>query len=123
MKEGNYREAVEAYVNALKIDPEYLPAKNLEHLLKKRRIKTRTIKTTGRTETGGNRGRRRKRKTRRRTRIKRAGRERRTIPVPAGRTGPGGRGMNPEQIRNILRSMEKSPVRRQKGGSDEREEP
>jgi Ca-activated chloride channel family protein len=122
VKEGNYREAVEAYVNALKIDPEYLPAKkNLEHLLKKKENKNQDDKNDGKDGNRGQQGRNKEKKDDRKDAGNRGGTGGKNDPAAGTRDRPpGGQGMNPEQIRNIIRSMEKSPVRRQKGGGDER---
>ncbi|MBN2077378.1 MAG: tetratricopeptide repeat protein [Spirochaetes bacterium] len=122
MKEGNYREAVEAYINALKIDPDYLPAKkNLEHLLKKKDNKNQDDKNEGKDGNRGQQGQNKEKKDQKKDAGKKGGKGERNDPGAGTRDRTrGGQGMNPEQIRNILRSMEKSPVRRQKGSSDER---
>ncbi len=114
VKQGNYREAVEAYINALKLDPNYLPAKkNLEYLLKRKEKKD--------DESGNDRkGDKKKDDGKGGDPRKGADREKGARKPEGGQGSRGENKMNPEQIKNILRSLEKSPVRRQKGGPDER---
>ena len=106
----NYQEAVKAYINALKIDPKYEKAKkNIEYILKKKKMdedKNRGGDGKGGGDNDDKRGQDQNRDAQ--NKENRGGDERQKS---AG-------SMSKEQIKNILESMKKMPVRRAKGGSD-----
>jgi Ca-activated chloride channel family protein len=115
LKKGDYRAAAGAYIDALKIDPEYTPAKkNLEYLMSVNR------KERGDEGGAGNRAG---------TDEKDGGR---TADVAAARNDtkertPGerahkGETISPEQARSLLESMKNKPVRRDRGTGDGRRE-
>ncbi len=112
LKMGKYREAINSYINALKIDPGYEKAKkNIEYVLKKMSEKDKDKKD----KDGDNKDKKKdqdkknepgssKDKNRSQSRDPRQDQNQ----------------MSREQVQNILRSLQKSQVRRQKGSSDER---
>jgi len=115
MKKGDFRAAAGAYMDALKIDPEYAPAKkNLEYMLRMSR-KERNRRNTA----GGRDG------------DEKAGRG----PGSEGGDGRGGERksddgiskktggrISAEQARSLLESMRNKPVRRERGTGDGRRE-
>ena len=111
LKQKNYREAIRAYQNALKIDPKYdRPKKNIEYLLKqKEREKDRKNKQDDKKNKDGKNGKQDRQQQARQDKQQAGGRNQ----DPQGT-------MNKEQIKNLLRSMQNNPVQRRKGGADER---
>lgn len=119
LKQKNYRDAIQAYMNALKIDPNYARAKkNIEYVLKQMNKNNNQDKNkdNDNKDNKDNKDKQQNKdksgqdnKNQNRDRNRQQGRNDRQS---------GGR-MNRDQVQNILRSLEKSPVRRQKGGSDE----
>jgi Ca-activated chloride channel homolog len=113
LKMGKYREAVNSYVNALKIDPGYDKAKkNIEYLLRKMKEKDKDKKDN---KDGNNRD---KKKEQDRKNDPRSNKDKNRSQNRDSRQGQNQ--MNREQVQNILRSLQKSQVQRQKGSSDER---
>ena len=113
LKQKNYREAIDAYMNALKIDPDYSRAKkNIEYVLKQMNDKNKQDNKKDSKDNKDNKSDKQGNKDK----------------PPKGDKNQdqkqnrqqGGNQMNREQVRNILRSLQQSPVRRQKGGGDER---
>ncbi len=112
LKQEKYKEAIEAYMNALKIDPRYeAPKKNIEYLLrmKNEREKQKDNKGEGDGKKNkGNDGQDKKKNNGNKN----------------DRSGEAKRnnlsGMNQEQIKSILKSMQQNPVQRRKGNSNER---
>jgi len=117
LKKGDIDAAIDSYINALKIDPNYLPAqKNIENLLKKkddqkdkggdRSKQDRDRKNGGQGKNGDD---------------KKSGadKDKKEDQSDSGRRGRQG-SISREQLRNILESMKNRPVRRQKGGSNGR---
>jgi len=115
LKKGDYRAASGAYIDALKIDPEYLPAKkNLEHLMRMNKKEESRQRDPGDRdgrdgigkdrEGGGSDGR--------------SGAQKRDAGDPKQ---AGGR-ISAEQARNLQESMTNRPVRREKGTGDGRRE-
>ncbi|MCU0843486.1 MAG: VWA domain-containing protein [Spirochaetes bacterium] len=115
LKKEDYRAASGAYIDALKIDPEYLPAKkNLEHLMRMNKKEQGKQREAGdrngsggigkNREGGGGDGRSGARKQ------------------DAGDSKKAGGRISAEQARNLLESMKNKPVRREKGTGDGRRE-
>lgn len=115
LKQKNYREAIRAYQNALKIDPKYAPPKkNIEYLLKqKEREKDQKNKQDDKKNKGDKSGTDRDRSQKDK---QQSGRQEKQQAGGQDRQGT----MNKEQIKNLLRSMQNNPVQRKKGGADER---
>jgi Ca-activated chloride channel family protein len=115
LKQGNYRAAFQAYENSLKIDPHYVKAKkNIEHLLKQINNQRNQEKEV---ERGDNKNSRRNKKQALRKDMQRDGHQ----GVGSDRRdSPNTRSLNREQIKNILRSLEKNPVHRSKGSPEQR---
>ncbi len=116
LKQKNYREAINAYMNALKIDPDYAKAKkNIEYVLKQMDNRNRQ-NDKDKKENKDKNGDKQKNKDGSskgdKNQDKNQGKKR--------DSRQGGGQMNREQVQNILRSLQQSPVRRQKGGGDER---
>jgi len=115
LKMERYDEAVQSYINALKIDPGYERAKkNIEYILKNRKDDKKDRKNDS-----GDKGQKKKsddkkdkQQERDRNRDSGSGKERE-------KNRPSGK-MSREQIRNILESMKQKPVRRKKGSANER---
>jgi len=117
LKEGKTNEAVRAFVEALRLDPGYRPAKeNLEYLLKNPEAK----KQPGHGE--GEKGPEDKTQQKADDRSREGDGDR-----PKERTradqGKQKREMSLEQLENLLRSLKNKPVRREKGKGDERVQP
>jgi len=118
MKKGDYREAVNAYMNVLRIDPAHRGAKkNIEYILKNRTGesggggKDRSGKDGGqRGDDGGRSGKDGKKR----------GDDGRNAQNRAGRAPVGAGKLDEAQMKNMLDSLKNSPVRRRMGGSDER---
>jgi tetratricopeptide (TPR) repeat protein len=115
MKKGDFRAAAGAYMDALKIDPEYAPAKkNLEYMLRMSRKEQNRRNTAGGRDgdekagrgpgSEGGDGR---------------GGERKSDDGISKKTG--GR-ISAEQARSLLESMRNKPVRRERGTGDGRRE-
>lgn len=107
LRMGRYKDAIDAYISALKIDPSYENAKkNLEFLMREKEQKERDSNGKGeRNDDKSGKGMHRKKGDQ-------ANRNR------EGRGRDKSVGMSREQFRNILESMKKKPVRRKKGGGD-----
>jgi len=111
LKQKNYREAINAYMNALKIDPDYAKAKkNIEYVLKQVDNKNKQNDK----DKKNNKDKDDKQKNRDKSSKGDTNQEKKQ------NRQQGGSQMNREQVQNILRSLQQSPVRRQKGGGDER---
>ncbi len=118
LKQKNYREAIQAYMNALKIDPNYGKAKkNIEYVLKQMDNKNKQDKNKDNKDNKDNRNKDRQNKDKPGQDKKNQNNEKNRQQQKRDRQGGGQ--MNREQVQNILRSLEKSPVRRQKGGSND----
>ncbi|GEM_PF-345523 len=116
VKQKNYREAMQSYMNALKIDPNYERAKkNIEYLLKHMENKNKQDKNKDNKQNGDN-----KRQNKDKSGQDRKNQQEDRNRQQQKRDRQGGGQMNREQVQNILRSLEKSPVRRHKGGGDEK---
>jgi tetratricopeptide (TPR) repeat protein len=110
LKQKNYREAINAYMNALKIDPDYAKAKkNIEYVLKQMDNKNKQDdKDKKNNNDKSDDKQKNKDKSSENDKNQKQSRQQ------------GGNQMNREQVQNILRSLQQSPVRRQKGGSNEK---
>ena len=106
MKMKKYREAVDSFVNALKIDPNYEKAKkNIEYILqnkKDKQDKNKDSKDKKNKSDENKKNDRDKQNNKQKKSSKTAGK------------------MNREQIKNILKSMKEKPVRRKKGNREGR---
>jgi len=115
LKKGDYRAAAGAYIDALKIDPEYEPAKkNLEHMLRDDRNEN-SEKGGTENRSDGDRG---KRGGNNDDGASRGDGGKRPADKGAGRKGS----ISPEQARSLLESMRNKPVRRFRGEGDGRRE-
>ena len=111
LKQKNYREAINAYMNALKIDPEYAKAKkNIEYVLKQMDNKNKQNDKDKKDNKDKNDNKQKNKD--------KSSKDKNQDKKQNNRQG--GSQMNREQVQNILRSLQQSPVRRQKGGGDER---
>jgi Ca-activated chloride channel homolog len=113
LKMKKYREAINSYINALRIDPNYDKAKkNIEYVLNKMKEKDKDKKD----DKDGNKQDKKQEQDK-----KNQPRSRKDKDRSQDREGRQGQNqMSREQVQNILRSLQKSQVRRQKGGGDER---
>lgn len=115
---GRYRDAIDSYISALKIDPRYEPAKkNLEYLLKmeeQKQKESREGKDGEKKEEG------RKDDDEKRGEQERASERKGDQRSDTGKREQKRGKMSREQIRNILESMKHKPVRRQQGEQDGR---
>ena len=112
LKMGKYREAINSYINALKIDPGYVKAKkNIEYVLKKMNEKDKDKKDRD----GDNKDRKQSQDQKNEPR---SDKDKNRSQSRDSRQGQNQ--MSREQVQNILRSLQNSQVRRQKGSSDER---
>jgi len=114
LKEKKYREAIDAYVSALRIDPTYeAPKKNLEYLLKKNQQQNKDDQKNGKDGSDGKNDRKdtndRKKPQDKKDAKDKDGDDRQQRPQGA---------MSREQVKNILESMKNKPVRRSKGKGD-----
>ena len=112
VKQGKYREAVQSYINALKIDPGYVRAKkNLEYLLMEKKDKDDKDKQQGDKGQQGkdNKGDKKNQKDKNQQNQKQN----------QGADKGAGSNLNRAQIKNLLDSMKQSPVRRQKGTAND----
>lgn len=111
VKMGKYKDAMESYVNALKIDPNYAAAKkNIEYLLNNK--KNKSDKKNDQNKDG-------KGKNKKNDSSKKDGDKGKKNSDDQKKSGSNKK-MSKEQIKNILKSMKNKPVRRQKGRSDGR---
>ncbi|MBN2159217.1 MAG: tetratricopeptide repeat protein [Spirochaetes bacterium] len=111
LKQGNYREAINAYVNALKIDPNYDKAKkNIEYILKHMNNKDNKRDNKDNKDKDKRKDSDKSQQNKKQDPKRQQGKDRQQADNQ----------MNREQIQNILRSLQQSPVRRQKGSSGER---
>lgn len=116
-KAGKNDEAVRAYIDALKVDPGYLPAKrNLEYLLKNPDTKKQTGPGSGR-EDGRGEDEKKGRDGRDPGEMKREQNNEQQRQATRKET------LNRDQVDNLLRSMKNKPVRREKGKGDDRARP
>lgn len=123
LKQGNYREAVNAYINALKIDPNYDKAKkNLEYLLnQKKNQKDQKNNQNDNKDKDKNKNKNKNDKDKSPQDNKDQNKNQDQNKQQAGdRQQNQGNKMNREQIKNILRSMQQSPIQRKKGSPNER---
>ncbi|PKL39802.1 MAG: hypothetical protein CVV44_06155 [Spirochaetae bacterium HGW-Spirochaetae-1] len=114
LKMGNNREAVDAYINALKIDPRYEKAKkNIEYMLKKKEKdkQDKQDKKSGDGNDQKNKNDKNEKDQDKKNQDK--NQDKKNDSQKAGQR------MNKEQIRNMLESMQKKPVQRQKGSNDD----
>jgi Ca-activated chloride channel family protein len=119
LKQKNYREAIQDYMNALKIDPNYDRAKkNIEYVLKQMNNKNKQDKNKDNKDNKDNKNNKQQNKDKSGQDKKNQNNDRNRQQQKRDRQGGGQ--MNREQVQNILRSLEKSPVRRYKGGGDEK---
>jgi Ca-activated chloride channel homolog len=110
LKQKNYREAINAYMNALKIDPDYARAKkNIEYVLKQMDNKKKQDDKKDNKD---------KKDDKQSNKDKSPKSDKNQNQKQSKKQD--GNQMNREQVQNILRSLQQSPVRRQKGGRDER---
>lgn len=117
LKQKNYREAIQAYMNALKIDPDYAKAKkNIEYVLKQMDNRNKQDKNKDNKDNKDKKNNDRQNKDKSGQDKKNQNNDRNRQQQQKREGGQ----MNREQVQNILRSLEKSPVRRHKGGSDEK---
>lgn len=122
VKQKNYREAIQSYMNALKIDPDYDRAKkNIEYLLKQMENKNKQDKDK---DNKDNKDKKNKKDNQERNKDQ-SGQDKKNRQEDRNRQQQkrdrqGGGQMSRDQVQNILRSLEKSPVRRHKGGGDEK---
>lgn len=113
LKQKNYREAINAYMNALKIDPGYERAKkNIEYVLKHMNQDNKDKKNNKDKKDNG------------KDKNKSGQDDKKQDQKQSNRQGDknnrGENSMSREQVKNILRSLQQSPVRRQKGSGDEK---
>ena len=113
LKQKNYREAINAYMNALKIDPDYTRAKkNIEYVLKQMDNKNKQDDKKDNKNNKDKKDDKQNNKDKSRKGDKNQNKKQ--------NRKQDGNQMNREQVQNILRSLQQSPVRRHKGGGDER---
>ena len=115
MKMKKYREAVDSFVNALKIDPDYERAKkNIEYILQNK--KDKQDKDKNKKKNKDNKDSKDKKnksdENKKNDRDKQNNKQKKNSKT-AGK-------MNREQIKNILKSMKEKPVRRKKGNREGR---
>jgi Ca-activated chloride channel family protein len=116
LKQKNYREAINAYMNALKIDPDYAKAKkNIEYVLKQMDNKNKQNDKDKKNNKDKNDD-----KQKNKDKSSKGDKNQEKNQDKKQNSRQDGSQMNREQVRNILRSLQQSPVRRQKGGGDER---
>lgn len=107
LKLGRYKEAMESFTNALKIDPTYEKAKkNIEYMLKNRKDKDKGDKDNKKDQENSKND---KDKNKKNNETDKGNKDK-------NRSGK----MSKDQIKNILESMKNKPVRRQKGRDDGR---
>lgn len=112
LKMGKYREAINSYINALKIDPGYEPAKkNIEYVLKKMSEQDKDKK-----DKDGNNKDNKKDQDKKKDPGSNKDQKRSQSRDPRR----GQNQMSREQVQNILRALQKSQVRREQGPGDER---
>lgn len=105
LKKGDEEKAISAYISALAIDPNYLPAKkNIEYIL--RRKEQQKDKNRDKDGGEGNQDKNEKKQNEASNKKddKKGGADTKVT-------------MSPEQLQNLLEMMKQSPVRRQKGKS------
>lgn len=105
LKKGEVEKAVSAYMGALAVDPNYLPAKkNIEYLLRKKEQQ----KDKNKDNEGDGKGQ-----------DKNEQKQNKADNKKDDKKGPSDTqaAMSPEQLKNLLEMMKQSPVRRQKGKS------
>ncbi|MBN1496094.1 MAG: tetratricopeptide repeat protein [Spirochaetes bacterium] len=113
LKQKNYREAINAYMNALKIDPGYERAKkNIEYVLKHMNQDKKDNKNNKDKKDNG--------KDRNKSGQDEKNQDQKQENRQRDKNNRGENSMSREQVKNILRSLQQSPVRRQKGSGDEK---
>lgn len=108
-KKGDMENAINSYINALKIDPNYEPAKkNLEYIIQE--------KDKNKDNKGSNKDDKKNGKNDKDKQQNRSGNNKQDDQKNnQGRDMKNVDQMNKEQIKNILKSMQDKPVRREKG--------
>ncbi len=117
-RKKKYKEAFNAYMNALKIDPDYAPAKqNIEYMLlnQKKKQKDKNNKDGKK----GNKNDKNKQQNKD-DKNKQKNQNRDKQKQNQQRQKKQQRRMSRQQLKNLLKSMKKKPVRRQKGQSNDR---
>jgi tetratricopeptide (TPR) repeat protein len=108
MKMDKNKEAVESFVNALKIDPGYEKAKrNIEYLLSKKQKQKQKDKNKNNKDSD----RKKKEKNKDRQENEKNDKNKKD----RSKNSAGKKKMSREQLKSLLESMKKKPVRRQKG--------
>ncbi len=103
LKKGEVEKAVSAYMGALAVDPNYLPAKkNIEYILRKKEQPQEKNKKDDNNQGNENKNNDKKNE----------GNSNKDAKQGAGDTQVS---MSPEQLKNLLEMIKQSPVRRQKG--------
>jgi len=98
LKQKKYKEAAESYIKSLEIDPNYEKAKkNLEYLLKEQKNQQQDNKGSGENSDSKDKSGKDKKES---------------------EAGNSEKKMNDIQVKNLLDSMKKKPVRKQKGKGD-----
>ena len=104
MKQEKYKEAINSFINALKIDPEYENAKkNIEYILKNKKDKKKQDKKDDKNKDNKDKNKKQK-KDKNKQKDKKKKNQRK---------------MSRDQIKNILKSMKQKPVKRKKGDLNE----
>lgn len=109
IKQGKYKEAINAFINALKIDPNYKNAKkNIEYLLKNKQDKKDKDKKDDKNKDKQDKQDKDKKDKQEKEKDKQKDKKKQNQ-----------RKMSKDQIKNILKSMKQKPVKRKKGDSNE----
>ncbi|HOO73357.1 MAG TPA: VWA domain-containing protein [Spirochaetota bacterium] len=111
VKQKKYREAVNSYMNALKIDPEYEKAKkNIEYLLKEQKKDENNNKDGDKNQQNSDQDDKNSKR-----------RDRNNDRKKQDRQEQARQQLSREQLKNILKEMQNKPVQRKKGTSDDRQ--
>ncbi len=115
LKLGRYKEAMDSYRNALKIDPDFVKAKqNIEYMLKEQKKDKKNNKSE---QNKNNQKGNEKNQNQGENRDKNSRKDEKNNP---GNKSMNRKKMDRQQVENILKSMKNKPVRRQKGRGDGR---
>ena len=110
MKEGDKREAADAFARAMDGDPSYMKAKkNMEYLLKKREQE----KSKNSRNSKDGQGSETESQARKQDQGREGNRQKKSSGDPSGQ-----RKISRDQARAIMEAMRDKPVRRNKGGKD-----